>query len=719
MVRIISLLVLCAATGVAVGAGALKSEAKVDATANPIRRVVTMLQMMQKKVEEEGVKEEELYEKFVCYCKTGKETLAKSIEDASVKIPQLESDIKEAESEKAQLQEDLSAHKADRAAAKEAMAKATEIREKEAAAFAKEKANDDANRASLKKALAAIEKGMAGGFLQTSAAAVLRQLTLSSEISNNDRDTLTAFLTQGNGVGYAPASGEIVGILKQMDDTMGKDIEELIAQEEAAKKAYDELMAAKQKEVDSLTKAIEEKTKRLGEVGIELVNLKEDLGDTGEALMEDKKFLADLEKNCETKAKEWELRCKTRQEELLALADTIKILNDDDALELFKKTAGASASFLQLERTNKEVKQQAMQAFANLRKSGRRSLNLDLISLALSGKKVDMSKVVKMIDDMGVLLGKEQTADDDKKEYCEIQFDSTDDKKKALERSISDLEKVITNDKEMVGTLTDEIKALEDGILQLDREVAGATEQRKEEHEEFAAQLQANNAAIQLIEFAKNRMNKFYNPKLYKAPPKRELTEEERITLNMGGTLAPTNPPGGIAGTGVGFQQTGASGVAAPPPPPETFGDYKKKGEESGGVIGMMDMLKAEIATEVQEMEFNEKDAQEEYEQMVKDAADKRAADSLSIEEKTSAKAGLEADIVKNGDSKAAQQDELMATKQYIADLHGDCDWLISNYGTRKEARAAEIDALKKAKAVLSGADYSLVQTGRMIKHHM
>merc|ERR1719359_684359 len=341
-----------------------------------------MLQMMQKKVEAEGVKEEELYEKFVCYCKSSKGELAKSIDDAENKVPQVESDIKEAESEKAQLIEDLNAHKNDRAEAKSAMAKATEMREKEAAAFAKEKANDDANLAALKKALAAIEKGMAGGFLQTSAAAVLRQLTLSSDISNHDRDTLSAFLSGGNGDGYAPASGEIVGILKQMGDTMQKDIADLIAQEEAAIKAYDELMAAKQKEVDSLTKAIEEKTKRLGEVGIEIVNLKEDLDDTSETLAEDKKFLADLDKNCEAKAKEWELRCKTRQEELLALADTINILNDDDALELFKKTL-PSASFLQVAVTVKQVQEQALRALSGFSKSGHRDMNMDLISLAL------------------------------------------------------------------------------------------------------------------------------------------------------------------------------------------------------------------------------------------------------------------------------------------------------------------------------------------------
>merc|ERR1719146_552067 len=107
----------------------------------------------------------------------------------------------------------------------------------------------------------------------------------------------------------------------------------------------------------------------------------------------------------------------------------------------------------------------------------------------------------------------------------------------------------------MIKTVTEEIKALTDGIQALDRSIVEATKQRKEEHEEYSGLMAGNTAAKQLIEFAKNRMQKFYNPKLYKPPPKRELSEEERITLNMGGTLAPTEAPGGIAGTGVGFVQ--------------------------------------------------------------------------------------------------------------------------------------------------------------------
>merc|ERR1719215_2390438 len=205
---------------------------------------------------------------------------------------------------------------------------------------------------------------------------------------------------------------------------------------------------------------------------------------------------------------------------------------------------------------------------------------------------------------------------------------------------------------------------------------------------------------------AKNRMNKFYNPKLYKAPPKRELSEDERITLNMGGSLAPTEAPGGIAGTGISFSQRGA-----PPPPPETFGAYSKKSEESNGVIAMMDMLIKDLAEEAREMEFNEKDAQEDYEQFTKDAAEKRSLDSKAITDKESAKADLEASLQQNTEDHDVNLKSAFANEQLIMNLHAECDWLIKYFDMRKEARQGEVEALKKAKAVLSGADYSFLQT--------
>merc|ERR1719359_752392 len=301
---------------------------------------------------------------------------------------------------------------------------------------------------------------MAGSFLQTTAAQVLRNLVMAqSNIEDYEREEITAFLS--NSQGYAPASGQITGILKQMNDRMQADLAEATATEEAAVKAYNELMAAKEKEVNALTKAIEEKMVRLGKLQVEIVEMKEDLDDTGKALLEDKKFLADLKKNCATKAEEHAKNMELRSQELLALADTIKILNDDDALELFKKTLPGSASLLQLQVT---VADQQRQALAAIRANRRGHPELNFIALALEGKKVDFGKVIGMIDEMVSTLGAEQQDDNDKKEYCNQQFDLADDKKKSLEREISNLEKAIEKENEGIKALAEEIKALEAGI---------------------------------------------------------------------------------------------------------------------------------------------------------------------------------------------------------------------------------------------------------------
>merc|ERR1719316_2276649 len=137
-----------------------------------------MLQMMEKKIAAEGKKEDDLFDKFMCYCKNGGTTLSQSISEAEAKVPAVGSDIEEAEAQLKQDKEDLKQAQTDRAAAKSAMAEATSIREKEAAAFAAEKAELSANIAAMKKATTAIENGMAG-FLQTNTAQWLKQFLLN------------------------------------------------------------------------------------------------------------------------------------------------------------------------------------------------------------------------------------------------------------------------------------------------------------------------------------------------------------------------------------------------------------------------------------------------------------------------------------------------------------------------------------------------------------
>jgi len=686
---------------------------------------------MQKKVEQEGKKEQELFDAFMCYCKNGVGSLEKSIEDAGAKIDQLTSGIEETSSALKQLKADTIKAKADRKEAKDAMAKANAIREKEASAFSKFSAEAKTNIAAMGKAITALERGMGGAFLQTREATYLRKLSLTMDVSDADRDMLASFLSNRQDESYEPASGEITGILKQQKETLEKDLTEQESTEAASLKDFNALIEAKEKEVASLGKEIESKMQRSGEAAVELTNMEEDLDDTQKALKEDKKFLVDVTKDCKTKEAQKEANDKLRADELLALADTIKLLNDDDALDLFKKTL-PTPSLLQLRVSSKSLKQRALSLLSQ-GKRHHKDFRLNLISMALRGKKVSFDKVLTMIDDMSKLLKREQASDDDKKSYCEKSIDETEDELKGLGHDIKDLGTAIAEHKENSKALAAEIASLSDGIVTLDKQVAEATKQRKEDNAEHKETMAGDGAAKELLGLAKNRLAKFYSPKMYKPPPKRELSEEERITVNMGGTLAPTAAPGGIAGTGVeaafaqyqaeakeeesiGFLQVtmharSASKRAAPPPPPATAGAYKKSGEESNGVMAMLDLLIKDLDKEMTEMEVEEKESQAEYEQFIKDSADKRAGDSKAISDKEGHKVELDANTLKMEQEKKDKMKESMAKMESLQSLHSECDWLVANYAARKTARADEIDNLSNAKAVLSGADYSFLQT--------
>merc|ERR1719468_314155 len=373
---------------------------------------------------------------------------------------------------------------------------------------------------------------------------------------------------------------------------MAANLADSASTESGAIAVYQGLVSAKKKEVSALTQTIEAKTQQVGELGVAIVMQKEDLSDTEATLAEYQKFLGDLEASCATKTGEWEERSKTRSEELVALADTIKVLNDDDALELFKNTLpSAGASFLDVQAGSDVRRGHALQAIhaAQSKASRDDKPGLELLALALAGRKSagtgGFDKVVKMIDNMVAILEKEQYDDDHKKEYCAMQFDHSDDDKKALERRIGGEESAIASAKEALSTLSQEIAALEAGIRALDKAVAEATAQRKDENAEFKALVASDTAAREVLAFAKNRLNKFYNPKLHKAAPEAELSREDQIYSNMGNPddLVTTAAPGGIAGTGVTvFAQVSAHRhEGAPAPPPATWGAYASKSSEN------------------------------------------------------------------------------------------------------------------------------------------
>merc|ERR1719220_1680152 len=339
---------------------------------------------------------------------------------------------------------------------------------------------------------------------------------------------------------------------------------------------------------------------------------------------------------------------------------------------------------MQLQSNGMELQRRALAVLQKVSSRGADNAMINMIALALRGKKIGFDKVIKMIDEMVATLKIEQADDDHKKEDCNVQLDLTEDKKKVLETSVSDREVAIENAKEGIAKSTEEIAGLKAGIKELDKMVLEATEQRKDENEDFKEKMASNTAAKELLNVAKNRLNKFYNPKLVKSSAAAALFVQVSVH---------------------------AHSVKAPPPPPETFGAYSKKSEDNMGVIAMIDLLIADLDKDMVEAETEEKNAQIDYETTMMNSAVKRVKDSKSLVEKESIKGDLEAALEMHVESKEAEQKKLMATMRYMQSLHLECDWLLKYFDVRKAARSSEIDALGNAKAVLRGADFSLLQT--------
>jgi chromosome segregation ATPase len=306
---------------------------------------------------------------------------------------------------------------------------------------------------------------------------------------------------------------------------------------------------------------------------------------------------------------------------------------------------------------------------------------------------VDFGAITKMIDEMVAILEAEEADDAKHKTWCQGEFATTADSTEKATANAASLEAAISETTDEAATLAEDIAALTAGIAALDKDVATSTEQRKGEHAEYLETIALTEAAIQLVGKAKNRLQKFYNPALYKAPPKKELSAEDKIISNLGA-----------------FVQIKAHGRVQQPVAPDVAlisQPYEKKTEKSGGVMGLMDMLVGDLKSSLQEAEHDEKTAQGDYTELMADSQETRASDSKSITDKSSAKAGLESKVVDLKEQKALTVEELGNLAQYTSEIHASCDFILENFKLRSDARTNEVESLKNAKAVLAGASYS------------
>jgi len=590
-----------------------------DLGANPIRKIVTLLQDMQKEIEAEGVKDKELYEKFMCFCSGGEEQLTKTIADAASTIETASGKLEEDKAQKAGLEGDLVKHKSDRVAAQADLDKATAIRGKESAEYDAEVADQKSNYDAISGAIPALEKGMgASSLLQSDATMgprLKKAIATSQVVSEMEKHDITAFLENKEDSGYSPVSGQIVGILKNMKDEMEKTMADTEATETAATQGFAELKAAKDKEIEIASEAIESKTKRVGELAVAVVQSADTVEDATAEKADAEKFLATLGTQCKEKAAAYSERSKSRAAEVAAISEAIGILNDDDALDVFKKSVPSAliqssdkaykkVGFLQVHAGAPEARLTKALGYVASAAEFHRSHKLEFLEYTMKNKlrtaakgAVDFGAILKMIDEMVAVLTKEQEDDTTHKSWCSKELGSSTDESEDVKEKIASLEASIGQTSDEIASVGEDITALNAKVADLDKDVTVATEARKEEHAEYLETIALTEAAIQLLGKAKNRLNKFYNPALYKEPPKKELSAEDKIVENLSG-----------------FVQVARH--LQMPEAPET-GSYEKKTEKSGGVMALMDMMVGDLKASLAQAEHEEKTAGTEYTELM------------------------------------------------------------------------------------------------------
>merc|ERR1719324_1434805 len=338
------------------------SSLKFDAEAaknRPVSKVITPLKDMLKQLQKEAEEDEDIYDKIACWCETNDKEKTKAIKDAEEKIDILTSKIEEMTARSAQLATEIKNLEKEIAKHQDSMDKATAIREKELAEFNAEEKDLLESIAALKAAITVLSKHHGGSLLQlqesklVSVAATLgHELQKHGELlrgvlTHKQQREVAAFVQAPSDYfdasptfkqSYAPQSGQIFGILKQMKETFENNLSESQKAEMAAQKAYEELKAALEAQIAAAQDLKDKKTQELADTDLKLAQAKEDLEDTRAKLSADEQFLMMLKEKCQMTDQEWEERQKTRQLEMEAVSKALAILSSDDAHDTFTRT---------------------------------------------------------------------------------------------------------------------------------------------------------------------------------------------------------------------------------------------------------------------------------------------------------------------------------------------------------------------------------------------
>merc|ERR1719161_3115804 len=652
-----------------------------------------LLKDMLKQMEKDAEIDEEVYEKFICWCTVNDKEKTKAIKDAEEKIKLLGLQIDEWSAWSAQLSVEISGHYKATADLQANLEQATAIRKKELAEFNAHEQELLDTIAALKAAIAQMQphhphtamlllqrsQGQAVSSTTMQVAATLRRVMekhgdlIRGVVTHKQQRVLAAFLQQPADYmdaeptfkqSYAPQSGEILGILKQMLEEFETDLSTAQKDEIAAQTQFEELKASILKELEPTVTICKKKEGEKADTDANTDDAKKDKEDTEAELAANREYLDKVREKCRLIDLQYEARQKTRQLELEAVNKALAILSSDEAMDLGTATFN-SASFLQSseERTRRSQAADVLKAVAQKVNSPR------LAAFALRMKLDAFTKVKGAIDDMIAELTKQNADEIKQKDICADEFNTNQLQTEKKIREKTDLEALIDDLKNTIAKLTKEIAELEAAISESQVQLKRAGEDRDAEAREFQQTVADQRATQKLLAAALAVLKGFYDK------------EHEEYNLHKSLLQKP----------------------AGPPPPPD-FADYQK--QPTGGVMGLISQIIKDAKAMEAEAVKDEEEATSVYEAFVEESNKAIEAMKESIANKEEAKAKAEEALAEAEEDLDKVMQELDGLATYKEELHSACDYVLKNFDVRQSVRTQEIEALKQAKAILSGAKF-------------
>jgi len=620
----------------------------------PVTKVIKMLQGMKAKLEKEAEGESELMDKFNCWCKENGEEKAGSVEKDQARLKEMQSRIEELSATSARLKTEYANLAQDVAKGEQSMDQQVALRRTQVAKFDEEKLDLSKSLNSVQHARATLNQtGLMQVTDQQAMGSMVKDMIQrhSDRFNEDEMKGMSAFMQQD------PTSGAVEGTLQGLDDKFTSSLKELQAEEAQNKATFEKLIEAKRAEISAGKAQIANKKEQKTSADEERVHLKRDVKDTEASIGSDVAFATEVKDKCAAKAKAWDRRQKTRAEETEAVEKAIQVLDADDAQAVFGKTM--NPSLLQL--ASEEEHARRKHAWEILSRAGQK-LDQRLVTLAVEAKLDDFSRVKEKIDIMVSALKKEQADEVEKKDYCSAEFQKNGlaiEAKTRVGEGLGTKSEVLTS---KLGDATEEMQAVQDEIKEMKKQQKIAAENREKENAEFQQVVAEQRQTQTLLKQASVVLGSFYNKK------DDSLIQTQDI-----------------------------------PKEPETFGGYKAS-SSSNGVMLMLQQLSADAKEMERESVAAERESQADYEAFGKDIVADMETKNKILSDTADEKAQTEGTLVETRQSKrgvSAQIEQLENTK---FQLHETCDFTVQNFDARQKARVDEMEALREAKSMLSGA---------------